>query len=74
MHREDPQSGIRIEADTLAPETLRGVIEEFVTRDGTELSESAAKVRQVEQLLRRGEAEIWFDQTTRTCTITASRT
>ncbi len=65
----EPQSGIRIPPDRLAPETLRGVIEEIVTRDGTEMSEAETKIRRVEILLQRGEVEIWFDEATRTCNI-----
>jgi uncharacterized protein YheU (UPF0270 family) len=65
----EPRAGIRILPEQLAPATLRGVIEECVTRDGTELTEAAAKVRQVEELLRRGEVEIWFDAATGTCSI-----
>lgn len=61
--------GIEIPTDALDRETLRNVIEEFVTRDGTELSDADAKVRQVEELLRRGEVAIWFDEETRTCNI-----
>lgn len=62
-------SPIRIPPDRLAPETLAGVIEEFVTRDGTDLAEAATKIREVEGLLRRNEVEIWFDEQTRTCNI-----
>jgi len=61
--------GIRIPPDYLAPETLSAVIEEFVTRDGTDLVEGKAKIRQVEALLERGEVEIWFDEATRSCNI-----
>lgn len=63
------QRGIQIPVEQLAEETLRGVIEEFVTRDGTELSEATTKVAQVRELLRRGEAELWYDAKTRTCNI-----
>ena len=65
----NPKSGIRIPADQLAPETLRGVIEEFVTRDGTDLFDAETKVKTVEGLLQRGEVEIWFDEETRSCNI-----
>ncbi len=67
--RMDPNSGIRIPPDDLAPDTLRSVIEEFVSRDGTDLVESEAKIRTVAGLLERGEVEIWFDETTGTCNI-----
>lgn len=62
-------TGIRIPTTELAPETLRGVIEEFVTRDGTDLFDAGAKIAQVEAQLRRGEIEVWFDEETRTCNL-----
>jgi uncharacterized protein YheU (UPF0270 family) len=61
--------GIPIPPERLAPETLRAVIEEFVTRDGTDLVEADTKVEQVRRLLRRGEVQLWFDRTSRTCNI-----
>ena len=61
--------GIKISPDRLSSEALHGVIEEFVTRDGTDMVEGDTKVREVLDLLERGEVEIWFDQLTRTCNI-----
>jgi len=61
--------GIRIPPAALSPETLRGVIEEFVTRDGTNLAEADLKIRQVQAQLSRGTVEIWFDEETRTCNL-----
>lgn len=63
------ERGIRISSEQLTAEALRSVIEEFVTRDGTEMSDAATKIDQVKALLRRGEVEIWFDRDTRTCNI-----
>jgi hypothetical protein len=48
---------------------LAAVIEEFVTRDGTEMTDARRKIGQVTELLRRGEVEVWFDQVTKTCNI-----
>jgi uncharacterized protein len=64
-----PERGIKIPPDQLSPDTLRGVIEEFVTRDGTELTDSKIKIEQVQELLRRGDIDIWFDRITQTCSI-----
>jgi len=57
----------------LSPEALSGLIEEFVTRDGTDsgytrgsLVENVAKVR---RQLNAGEAVIVFDNRTHTCNI-----
>lgn len=59
----------RIPYDRLSPEALRNVIEEFVTRDGTELSDAEVKVAQVTALLAKGLVEIWFEPSTGTCNI-----
>ncbi len=68
----DPERGIPIPLGELSAEALRGVIEEFVTRDGTELSDTEAKIEQVHRLLRRGEAQLWYDPKTRSCNILES--
>ena len=51
--------------DQLSPDTLRGLVEEFITRDGTDYGEHeislAQKVTQVERQLARGEVVIVFD-------------
>lgn len=55
----------------LSPEALQGVIEEFVTREGTEYGERevalATKVEQVRRQLERGEVQLWFDADASTC-------
>ena len=57
----------------LSPDALRGLIEEFVTRDGTDYGEQEVpleqRVAQVMAQLRRGEAQILFSENTGTCTI-----
>lgn len=59
--------------DQLSAEALRGLIEEFVTRDGTDYGEVEVPLeRRVEQVmaqLRRGEAQILFSPNTGSCTI-----
>lgn len=62
-------SAIRIRSDELEPETLRNLIEEFVTRDGTDFVDVETKIGRVEAMLRRGEVQIWFDEATRSCNI-----
>lgn len=56
---------------TLSPEALRGVVEEFVSREGTEYGARdyslEEKVDQVIAQLRQGEALIDYDPDTRTC-------
>lgn len=57
----------------LAPETLSRLIDEFVTRDGTDYGAHEArlttKIEQVQRALERGEAEIAFDPETESCNI-----
>ena len=53
----------------LSPEALNAVIEEFVTRDGTELTDAQAKVDQVKRHLEKGRVVITFDSETGTCNI-----
>lgn len=60
----------------LPPDTLQNLIEEFVTRDGTDYGESEislqARVDQVKARLRSGEAVILFSQSTGQCNIIPS--
>jgi uncharacterized protein YheU (UPF0270 family) len=57
----------------LSPETLRGVIEAFITREGTDYSlhevPLATKVFQVQQQLDAGTVVIVYDEDTDSCTI-----
>ena len=65
----EEQSGIQIPASELSSDALRNLIEEFVTRDGTEFTDAEAKVERVKALLKRGEVEIWYDEVSQTCGI-----
>jgi len=57
----------------ISPEALQGLIEEFITREGTDYGEVefslAQKVKQVEQQLARGEVAIVFDLATESVSI-----
>ena len=57
----------------LSPEALRGVIEAFVTREGTDYGVQdvplATKVLQVQQQLDAGTAVLVYDADTESCTI-----
>jgi uncharacterized protein YheU (UPF0270 family) len=67
---------IKLPYDQLSPEALQGVIEEFVTRDGTDYGEVemplGTKIAQVMAQLRSGKAVIVFDQETDSGTILRS--
>ena len=67
---------VKIPYDQLSPEALQGVIEEFVTRDGTDYGEVevplGTKIAQVLAQLKSGNAVIVFDQETESCTVLRS--
>lgn len=64
---------IEIPSDRLLPDTLSALIEEFVTRSGTDYGgyevSLAEKVSQVEELLRKKQVLIVFDENTQSCDI-----
>ncbi len=57
----------------LSPEALQGLVEEFVSREGTEYGPRpvpmGVKVAQVLRQLERGSAVIVFDEASGTCNI-----
>jgi uncharacterized protein len=59
--------------EQLSPETLNGVIEEFVTRDGTDYGlvepELEQKIDRVLKQLKSGDAFIVYDEVTMTTNI-----
>ncbi len=69
-------TALKIPYDQLSPEALQSVIEEFVTRDGTDYGEIEVsletKITQVLDQVKAGKAVIVFDQKTETCTILKS--
>ena len=72
MAEETPEP-VEIPYEQLSPEALRGLIEEFVTRDGTDYGAAErsleSKIAQVRGLLARGEARVVFDPETGTANI-----
>lgn len=62
-----------IPQDQLTPETLTSLLEEFVSRDGTDYGEEEAtldeKVEEVRTKLISGEAVILFSESTGQCNI-----
>jgi len=73
LSQNPKSSGILIPYDQLSPEALTGVIEEFVTRDGTDYGEREVsleeKTARVKRQLGTGKAVIVFDTELETCTI-----
>jgi uncharacterized protein YheU (UPF0270 family) len=74
---EEPQPSVTVPHRELSPEALRGVIESFVLREGTDYGEREytleEKVDHVLRQLERREAHIVFDPNTRTVDIVPSR-
>ena len=65
---------MKIPYEQLAPDTLQALIEEFVTRNGTDYGENEAtveeKIDQVMEQLKEGKSVIVFDEKTKSCNIT----
>jgi len=53
----------------LSPEALRSIIEEFVTRAGTELTDADVKVEHVIRQLEKGTVVITYDAKASTCSV-----
>ena len=68
-----PERGIEIPHDQLDPETLRSLIQEFVSRDGADWGETGGamddKVEQVLQQLRDHKVKLVFDLTSQTANL-----
>ena len=64
---------VKIPVERLNPETLQGVVEEFITREGTDYGKREVpfdtKLRQVKNLLESGMAVLIYDTETQTCNI-----
>jgi hypothetical protein len=62
---ESPETGVDLDPSQLSPDALRGLVEEYVSREGTDYGHSdwslEDKVNQVLRQLERGEARIVFD-------------
>jgi uncharacterized protein YheU (UPF0270 family) len=73
LNQNQTSSGILIPYDQLSSEALTGVIEEFVTRDGTDYGEQEVpleeKAGRVKRQLETGTAVIVFAPDLETCTI-----
>ena len=76
METERPEP-IVIPHRELSPEALRGVMESFVLREGTDYGEREVsldqKIAQVLRQLERGEAQIIFDATLQSVDIVVSK-
>jgi hypothetical protein len=68
---------IEVPADALSPGALRGLIEAFVLREGTEYGEREFSldetVAQIEQQLVRREVRVMYDPVSETATLVSSQ-
>ena len=73
----DEEQTLVIPWDSLEPETLISLVEEFVTREGTEYGEFDVglqhKVNRVVAGLREGEYLIVYDRDSQTCNIVTTQ-
>jgi len=77
MDDETQPTGTELSPDQLSPEALRGLVEEFVTRDGTDYGvverSVEEKIAGVMAQLAAGEARIVFDPETETANVVTVR-
>ena len=70
-------AGVVVPWQELSPGALQGLIEEFVTRDGTDTGYARksieADVRRVRRQLEQGKAVIVYDEALQTCNIVSCR-
>ena len=60
---------MRIPHRQLSSATLRAIVEEFVTRDGTDYSSVERRIEKVLLQLNAGQVELHFDDETLSCNI-----
>lgn len=62
---------MQIPIDQLPENVLRRVIEEYVSRDGTDWTDMEERIDRVLRSLQSGDAELHFDEETETTNIVA---
>lgn len=60
---------MQIPYEQLTPNALRAVVQEFVSRDGTDHSSVERRIEAVLRQLESGRVELHFDEQTETCNI-----
>ena len=73
MRHQKDKSGMIIPYEKLSTEALEGLVEEFVTRDGTDTGYEKKSIENdvamVKRQLKRGDAVIVYDMSTETSNI-----
>ena len=77
MSHQGGSHGAQVPIDQLSQEALRSLVEEFVTRDGTDYGAIERsvdeKIERVMRQLESGEARIVFDPETQTTNVVMTR-
>ncbi len=77
LKKEGEDQGIELSPGDLSPDALRGLVEEFVSREGTDYGHAdrslESKVAAVFRQLESGEARIVFDLTSESASIVTVR-
>jgi uncharacterized protein YheU (UPF0270 family) len=77
QHMDHHEAGVEVPYERINPETLRNMIQEFVTRDGADWGDDGCsledKYQQVLQQLKTGRVKVVFDLTAQTGNIVACR-
>lgn len=60
---------VEIPLESLTPEALHGVLEEIVSRDGTEFTAVSAKLERLHSELKAGRARLYFDPESESCAV-----
>ena len=68
-----PEDGVVVPLDRINPDTLRKLVEEFVSREWSELTDAGCtfedKIEQVLQQLKENKIKVVFDLASETCNI-----
>lgn len=76
-HNDNAEDGVDVPFDRINPETVRKMVEEFVTREWSDLADSDYtfndKIEQVMQQLKCNKIKVVFDLTSETCNIVTCR-
>ena len=77
QQNEYAEEGVDIPLDRINPVTLRKMVEEFVTREWSDLSDADCtfedKIEQVLQQLKDNRIKVVFDLTSETCNIVPAK-
>ena len=77
QQNEYAEEGVDVPLDRINPETLRKMVEEFVTREWSDLSDADCtfedKIEQVLQQLKDNKIKVVFDLTSETCNIVPAK-